>query len=342
MRYSEGVSQKIVSRSLTLASLIIILLIVSGCTKYTAFDKTSARTAPEFSTPAIPEMEEAEQKMEIVFIHNDDGIKIPVRVFGEENPGTPVLMTHGLQSHSGWFVQSAAYIASLGMPVYQIDRRGSGLSEEPRGHADSYLEMVSDILTVAEFAKRRHGTPKVHLLGHCFGAIPSTAFASQYPDILQSLILSTPAIYTKTGVYFGEKIQILKSELTKNYKYIPIHIKPEQFTENPQYLKYIKEDSLTLKEVTTSLYFQVALARRDIKKNRQNLSMPVFIGIAAEDTICDNSANVNFFNSIPTQRKTQISYRNAKHIIEFSDDKETFFNDLKAWFSATNQLSYSN
>ncbi len=341
MQYFEGFSQKIVSRSLTLASLLIVLVVGSGCTKYKAFDKTSARTAPEYSIPAIAEMEEAEKEMEIVFIHNDDGIKIPVRVFGEENSGIPVLMTHGLQSHSGWFVQSAAYIASLGMPVYQIDRRGSGLSEEPRGHADSYLEMVSDILTVAEFAKRRHEAQKVHLLGHCFGAIPSTVFASQYPGILQSLILSTPAIHTKTDVYFDDKIQIMTSELTENYKYIPIHIKPEQFTKNQQYLRYIEEDSLTLKEVTTSLYFQVALARQDIKKNRKHLSMPVFIGMAAEDTICDNSANVKFFNSIPTQRKTQISYRNAKHIIEFSDDKEIFFNDLKAWFSATNPLNYT-
>ncbi|MEN8128462.1 MAG: alpha/beta fold hydrolase [Planctomycetota bacterium] len=325
--------EKQAAKPCKLLTLGIIVLFLTGCASYQPFDPETVRSHPVDSKPDVPEIIRANMGSQVEFIANAEGIKIPVRVFGENNKAIPVLMIHGLQSHSGWFVQSAYYIASLGLPVYQIDRRGSGLSSEPRGHAASYDDMVNDILTVAKHAMEQHGVDKIHLLGHCFGAIPSTAFACRYPEILQSLILCTPAIYTQTGVYFGETMQILESELTHKHKYIPIHINPDQFTDSEKYLRFIRGDKLTLKQVTTALYFQVPLARHYINKNIKQITMPVFMGMAGKDTICNNSKNGTFFNEIPSQRKMIVTYERAKHILEFSHDRDIFFNDLAAWFS---------
>ena len=314
-------------------SLWITAFSLGGCASYQPFDSETARTEPVESQPKIPEIAAASIDSQVEFIQNDEDIRIPVRVFGAEYNAVPVLMLHGLQSHSGWFVQSAHYIASLGLPVYQIDRRGSGLSSEPRGHAESYDEMIDDILTVANHAMARHGVDQIHLLGHCFGAIPGTAFAIRYPHLLRSLILSTPGLHTKTGVYFGEALQILESELTRKHKYIPIHLEPVQFTDMDIYLRFIREDELSLKQATTALYFEVPRARRYITKNITRITMPVFFGLAAKDTISNNHKNSAFFNEIPSARKMIVTYLDAKHIVEFSSDRDTFFKDLKAWFS---------
>ncbi|MEN8191026.1 MAG: alpha/beta fold hydrolase [Thermodesulfobacteriota bacterium] len=315
-----------------LSCLALLLLFFSGCATYQPFDEEAARTTPVDQPSVVPVMAEAAQKGRTAFISDDKGVRVPVRIYGEEHMAYPVLMLHGLQSHSGWFVQSAAHIASLGIPVYQVDRRGSGLSSEPRGHADSYDDMIKDILTVARYAMKQHGVDKFHLLGHCFGAIPATAFGVRHPELLQSLLICTPAIYTKTGVYFREEVQIVKSELSKNYKYIPIHIDAAQFTESQTYLRFINDDPLALKQVTTHLYFQVPLARHYIKTKMKNLTMPVFMGMAAMDTICDNEENKQFFAEVKSNRKQLIIYDKAKHILEFSDDRDTFFKDLSAWF----------
>ena len=333
------------STSLTLhlfLSLLLTSLLLGGCASYQPFDPETARTEPVESLPEVPEMAAATLDSQVEFINNSGGVRIPVRVFGEEHNSVPVLMIHGLQSHSGWFVQSAHHIASLGLPVYQIDRRGSGLSSEPRGHAESYDEMIDDILTVAKNAMARHGADQIHLLGHCFGAIPGTAFATRYPHLLKSLILSTPGIYTQTGVYFGEALQILESELTRQHKYIPVHLEPEQFTVNSSYLRFIKDDDLTLKQVTTALYFQVPRARKYIGKNISHLTMPVFFGMAAKDTICDNAKNRAFFDTIPSSRKMIVTYKKAKHIVEFSDNRDIFFRDLAAWFSTLEKITTYN
>ncbi|MEN8190314.1 MAG: alpha/beta fold hydrolase [Thermodesulfobacteriota bacterium] len=322
-----------------LSCLVISLFFLSGCATYQTFDKEAARSNPVDQPSAVPVMAAAAQKGRTAFVTDDEGVKVPVRIYGEAHMAYPVLMLHGLQSHSSWFVQSAAHIASLGMPVYQIDRRGSGLSSEPRGHATSYDEMIKDIATVARYAMKQHGVDKVHLLGHCFGAIPATAFGARHPELLKSLLLCTPAIYTKTGVYFKEEVQIVKSELTRKYKYIPIHIDPGQFTESETYLRFINGDPLGLKEVTTHLYFQVPLARHFINKKMDRLTMPVFMGMAAKDTICDNDKNKLFFNDLESNRKQLVTYGEAKHILEFSDDRDTFFTDLAAWFSMTGMKS---
>lgn len=318
-----------------LFSLVVVLSCLTSCTTYQPFDRDSARSHPVEEQPAVPEMAKAAGKGRTAFVTDAKGVAIPVHIYGEENRGAPVLLLHGLQSHSGWFVQSAAHIASLGLPVYQIDRRGSGLSSEPRGHADSYEEMLDDVLTVARHAMKRHGAERFHLLGHCFGAIPATAFGVRHPELLQSLILCTPAIFTETSVYLKEALQIVKSEISHKHKYLPIHIDPAQFTESETYLGFIKGDGLTLKQVTTALYFQVPMARKYIEKNQDQLTVPIFMGMAAKDTICDNGKNRQFFSELPSGRRLLITYPNAKHILEFSEDRDLFFSDLAAWFSMT-------
>ncbi|MEN6426888.1 MAG: alpha/beta fold hydrolase, partial [Phycisphaerales bacterium] len=84
-------------------------------------------------------------------IRAKDGTEIPLRVF-EGGSGTPVVMLHGLYSHSGWFMQSAAFLASHGCPVYSFDRRGWGLSRESRGHAWSFRDLLDEIDAVVNHA----------------------------------------------------------------------------------------------------------------------------------------------------------------------------------------------
>jgi len=69
----------------------------------------------------------------VEFVPSADGVKLAVRVAGGKGGRTPLIMLHGLQSHSGWFVQSQTFLSGLGFPVYAMDRRGSGLSEGPCG-----------------------------------------------------------------------------------------------------------------------------------------------------------------------------------------------------------------
>ena len=158
-----------------------------------------------YRLPLPRSMRAALEASSIVYIKGVGGYAIPIRLFGQNQDRTPVVMLHGLESHSVWFVQSAQAMAEHGHPVYLLDRLGSGVSDQRRGDGDDFQAMIDEILSVIDYVGDRHSVERVHLLGHCFGAIPAAIFAIQHPTRLTSLVLATPGIYTYTDLSINQK-----------------------------------------------------------------------------------------------------------------------------------------
>jgi alpha-beta hydrolase superfamily lysophospholipase len=282
---------------------------------------------------APPELRQAILTSREITVPQAEGYGIAVRVYGQTGGKTPVVMAHGLQSHSGWFAQSAARMAALGHPVYAFDRRGSGLSQGPRGDMKAFAEMIEDFLAVADFIEGRHGTHNVFALGHCFGAIPATAFAIRHPDRTAGLILTTPGIYTKTDLPTSQKLRILFSRSGQRDFLLPDPLDPNEFTELAPFEVFIRSDPLALRAATGDFYFQVHRARKFIHANTDKIEIPVFMAIAGEDPISDNRRNIRFYENLPADNKMMINYEDARHILEFSPERERFLNDLVFWLA---------
>lgn len=276
-------------------------------------------------------MEEAGKGCRIDYIRAEDGVAIPVRVFAGEGGGIPVIMIHGLRSHSGWFIQSGDFLASLCCPVYAFDRRGSGLSRETRGHATSFWQIVDDLLTIAAFAMDRHSTERVHVLGHCFGAIPAAIFACRYPDKVESLILPTPGIYTLADLSLIRKLQIMSSRFIGSTRYIPFLLEPEMLADLEDSRRFIMDDSLSLTSLTAGFCFETFRAGLFLRNNIRRLTVPVFMALAGKDKISDNAGNKAFFDKIPSEYKKLVIYPDAVHILEFSIARDVFFSDVADW-----------
>ncbi len=263
----------------------------------------------------------------------DAGYDIALRIYGQAGDKIPVVMTHGLQSHSGWFAQSAAHMAAQGHPVYAVDRRGSGLSQGPRGDMKSFDEMTDDLLVVADYIAERHGARKFFLLGHCFGAIPAAAFAIRHPDRIEGLVLTTPAIYTHTNLPLSQRFRILFSRAGQRDFLLPDPLPPSEFTELPPFEDFIRSDPLALRAATGDFYTQVHSARWFVRNNTDRIEMPVFMAIAGEDPISDNRRNIRLFENLPADDKMMINYEDARHILEFSPESERFLKDLVFWLA---------
>ena len=81
-----------------------------------------------------------------------DGTMLQFRRWGPVNrsPRAIVLALHGIQSHGGWYFRSSQAMAEAGFEVLFLDRRGSGLSMSPRGHAIHAERLIND---VAQFTR---------------------------------------------------------------------------------------------------------------------------------------------------------------------------------------------
>jgi len=313
---------------------IALFLLIAACA---ATVPPPALPEPGLDWQAVPVLPEAIRHSlsgsVVRQIPDADGTLIPVRLFGSSGRRTPLLMVHGLQSHSGWFSQSAAFLANLGHPVYVIDRRGSGLSQAPRGDAKDFRLWAADIAAIGAYALKQHGGQQFFLLGHCFGAIPATVYTELAPATVKGLILTTPGIFTHTSIPPAQMLKIATTVAGERDYYFPVPLDPDQFSELPEYEPFIAADPLALRAVTGDLYWQVHKARQYIETHAGQLTMPILVGMAGEDEIADNRRNRAWLADLPSFDRTEIVYPDARHILEYSLEQARYFQDLRQWLS---------
>ncbi|WP_136798485.1 MULTISPECIES: alpha/beta fold hydrolase [Desulfosediminicola] len=322
-------------------SCLFLLIALLGCSKSNlGLKDTPAITEESWRSNIIAPAEyiEALEQSSLIYLERDDNVQIPVRVFGEEGENYPVVFTHGLQSHSAWFSLSASLLAERGHPVYVFDRSGSGLSAAPRGDIKDFKLWAKEISEVAEYALARHGYDRHLLVGHCFGAIPATVYAYLYPGKVQALVLTTPAFYTRTSIPFSDILRIGFSKSGERDFLVPVMLQPELFSELDEYEVFIESDTLALRAATGDFYYQVNEARKFITRQVDLLKVPLFVALAGEDRIGDNRKNEKFFDKIPYPDKTLVTYEDARHILEYSPERQRFFTDLLNWLNERDEF----
>ncbi len=173
-------------RILRLALLLAVTL-AAGCQSTSSTPPPGPVFDPENAwvdqIQAPPELRRAILSGSEATIPVDAGYDIALRIYGQAGGKTPVVMTHGLQSHSGWFAQSAARMAAQGHPVYAVDRRGSGLSQGPRGDMKAFDEMIEDLLVVADDIPSTTGTPNSSYWAIVSGPFPPRPFPFVTPIV---------------------------------------------------------------------------------------------------------------------------------------------------------------
>jgi alpha-beta hydrolase superfamily lysophospholipase len=122
-----------------------------------------------------------------------DGTPILVRAWtARGEPWAVVLLVHGVSEHSGRYEHVGEWLAGAGLQVHAYDHRGFGRSGGPRGHVESWSQLLSD-LQERVVAVRRPGVPLV-LYGHSMGGLLCAEYAESdrpQPDLM---VLSSPGL----------------------------------------------------------------------------------------------------------------------------------------------------
>lgn len=267
------------------------------------------------------------------FVDASDGHAIPVRIYGAAGTGRPVVLLHGLESHSAWFARSATAIADTGCPVHAFDRCGSGVSAEVcRAPGPRLSGLLDEIDAVAASALRGRDHESVHLLGHCFGAIPALIYASLHrPHRVASVVLATPALYTHADVRARDKIRVLWSMLTRRDASIPVPLEPEQFSELEPFVDFVRHDPLALDVVPARFLVELVRARWLLPRAVRALRVPLLAVAAGEDPVCDNVRTRRLLETATAPVEFR-EYEGALHILEFSVRRDEFLEDLASWY----------
>jgi len=244
----------------------------------------------------------------------------------------PAIYVHGIQSHPGWFVGSAAALAGRGHAVFQVTRRGSGANMHARGHADSAGQLLDDTETACRFVLRRTGADRVHLVGVSWGGkLLAALLASRPVPYAASLTLVAPGIAPRVDVGARVKLSVALCLLLRPRRMFDIPLNdPALFTDNEEMRRYIRDDAFRLHRATAR--FLLASRRMDsMLRNAPTgaLKAPTTLLLATRDRIINNAATRAVVERL-TAARAAVEILNAAHTLEFEPDPQPFFSALAA------------
>jgi len=256
-----------------------------------------------------------------------DGTTLKYRSWIRGDSGALVYL-HGIESHSEWFSECAEKICAAGISVYALDRRGSGMNNDQRGHCSDYHLLIKDVADFAEGILRQH--PRLHLAGLSWGGKLAVAVDIFFPGVFSSLSLISPGIFPRVAPGASERLKIALDVLLRPGALHPIPITDEMFTSLPARLEYIRKDPLRLHHVTAAFYLQSVRIDRILKKHHYQWSAPTQLLLAENDAIVDNRRLQEMFRSLQAQPKEALLYEGCNHSLQF-EKPEQVADDVARW-----------
>jgi acylglycerol lipase len=264
-----------------------------------------------------------------------DGVALNYRYWGADRSGDAAVYLHGIAGHSLWFSSAARRLNEQGITVYGADRRGSGVNVNVGlGHIRHHKVVLRDIRHFVQLARAEHPDRKVFLIAGCWGAKPGVVFAAREGALLDGLVLEAPALSVRVKLPVKDLLGVAGSLLTNQRRRFDIPLRPEQYTENPEFRTFIATDPSRLLKVTARFYLETARLDRLAAAAPSSIHLPVLLLQGGHDQIVNVEGVRAWFARLASTDKTLVVYPESCHILEFEGQREPYLKDLLGWLEA--------
>jgi len=276
------------------------------------------------------------QKPEFDTIQLPDGYQAHARWWRSGPSRGAVLYLHGIQSHGGWYEMSGGRLADEGLTVLMPDRRGSGLNQADRGHFESVEQCRSDTQATLDHLLDETGHDQAHVVGVSWGGKQAVALAADQPDRVRSLTLIAPGLFPVIDLNTSEKFQVAMAMVNDRHRYFDIPLNdPSFFTANPDWIRFVENDPLMLRQVSASFLLVTRRLDRVVKRfDRSGFSGTIHLMLAGHDRIIHNDRTRAWVRDLPLDDVCVTEYPEAHHTLEFETAPEPFLADQVHWISA--------
>jgi len=121
--------------------------------------------------------------------------------------GTPVVLLHGFPQRASAWNAVAEHLHARGLRTYAPDQRGYSPGARPRSRfAYGLADLTSDTVALIDAI----GAPRVHLVGHDWGAAIAWSVAANHPDRLETLTAASvahPAAFLRSMVTSNQALK---------------------------------------------------------------------------------------------------------------------------------------
>jgi alpha-beta hydrolase superfamily lysophospholipase len=243
-----------------------------------------------------------------------------------------VVISHGLNAHSGLYEWAAQRFTSNGLAVHALDHRGRGRSEGERFFVKKFADWTSDLATFIDKVKAREPGLPVFLLGHSAGGVIACGYALEHQDELAGLICEDFA--------YQVPAPDIALAILKGISHVAPHahvlkLKNEDFSRDPAVVAALNADPLIANESQPS-ETMAAMIRADelLKKSFGELTLPLLILHGTGDKVTKASGSKEFYEKAGASDKTLKLYEGHYHDLLADIGKQQVMKDIQTWIDA--------
>jgi alpha-beta hydrolase superfamily lysophospholipase len=267
----------------------------------------------------------------------DKGLHIFYRHLPAEKEQTRLVIAHGLGEHSGRYGNVTAALVPQGVSIWALDFRGHGQSEGRRGHVHNFGQYLSDLDKLVDIAFEDNPTGSgIFLLGHSLGGLIALTYALRFPDKLQGLVVSSPALAFKLKV---PAVKILLGNIMSAVwpgLSMANELDATKLSHDTTVVDAYIRDPLVHNRVTARWFTEFVSAMERTRQSAPELKVPILMQVAENDFLVDAGASESFFKYLSLQDKAIHIYSGLFHEIYNETEKQraAVLNDLLTWISS--------
>lgn len=247
-------------------------------------------------------------------------------------PRGVVVISHGLNAHSGLYEWAAQQLTAHGLAVHALDHRGRGRSGGERFFVKKFSDWTTDLATFIDIVKAREPGLPVFLLGHSAGGVIACAYALEHQDELAGLICEDFA--------YQVPAPDVALALIKGLSYVAPHahvlkLKNEDFSRDPAVVAALNADPLIAGESQPSeTVAELVRADELLRNSFQRLTLPLLILHGTADKVTKPSGSAEFYERAGSTDKTLRLYAGHFHDLLADVGKDHVMADIKEWIDA--------
>ena len=247
-------------------------------------------------------------------------------------PRAVVVICHGVNSHSGYYLWTIDQLVAAGFAVYALDLHGRGQSDGERFYLEKIAHYVGDVHAVVTLAKSRHAGLPVYLLGHSAGGVVSCTYVLDHPHELAGLICESFA--------FKVAAPDIALAVVKGLSHLAPHVhvlrlKNEEFSRDPEVVAAMNSDPLIEDEVQpTQTVAELVRADERLDESFSSITIPVLILHGTADKVTNPSGSQRFYATAGSVDKTLKLYDGHVHDLLSDIGRERVMGDIRSWLEA--------
>jgi len=263
-----------------------------------------------------------------------DGAILPVRTWWPQDgkPRAIIVALHGFNDYANAFAQPGDYLKARGIGVLSYDQRGFGLSPG-RGLWAGTETYKADLAAVVNQIHRRHPGIPVHILGESMGgAVAIAAMAGPAPPDVASLILSAPAVWSRSLMpWYQRALLALVASTLPDLELTGSGLKI-QASDNIEMLRNLGRDPWVIKSTRVEAIEGLTDLMDTAQARAGEIGIPVLVLYGARDQIIPKPPIEAILKKLATVRSSRwVYYPKGYHLLLRDLNAGQPLADIAAW-----------